>query len=180
MTDRFTTGQKTSDADEALDASGAPRLRSALWLPLFDALADPLEVARAAWSGEPVRHRGEHYTVDDIRFLPRPVQRPTIPIWTAGYAGKPRPLRRAVRYDGYFPAEIEHADQLAEVVAAITDLRRHSTGPYDIAVALPPGTDDADIGRYAKAGATRWLTDLPPETVSLDQVRGVLRDGPAR
>jgi hypothetical protein len=28
------------------------------------------------------------------------------------------------------------------------------------------------------AGATWWLAELPPETVTLDQVRGVLRDGP--
>jgi hypothetical protein len=41
---------------------------------------------------------------------------------------------------------------------------------------LPPGTDPAP---YAKAGATWWLTEFDPEAVSLDQVRGVLRDGPA-
>jgi hypothetical protein len=39
---------------------------------------------------------------------------------------------------------------------------------------LAAGTDPAP---YAKAGATWWLTDFEP-TVSLDQVRGVLRDGP--
>jgi hypothetical protein len=44
--------------------------------------------------------------------------------------------------------------------------------PYDIAVASHPAP-------YAKAGATWWLAEFPPETVSLDQVRGVLRDGPA-
>jgi hypothetical protein len=43
------------------------------------------------------------------------------------------------------------------------------------AICLPPSTDPAP---YAKAGATWWLAEFTPETVSLDQVRGVLRDGP--
>jgi alkanesulfonate monooxygenase SsuD/methylene tetrahydromethanopterin reductase-like flavin-dependent oxidoreductase (luciferase family) len=38
-------------------------------------LDESLEILVAAWSGEPVRHRGEHYTVDGMRFFPRPVQR---------------------------------------------------------------------------------------------------------
>jgi hypothetical protein len=31
---------------------------------------------------------------------------------------------------------------------------------------------------YAEAGATWWLPEFVPEQASLDQVRGVLRDGP--
>jgi hypothetical protein len=44
-------------------------------------LDEALEILTAAWSGEPVYHRGEHYTVDGMRFLPRPVQRPGVPVW---------------------------------------------------------------------------------------------------
>jgi hypothetical protein len=36
-------------------------------------LDESLDILTAAWSGEPVDHRGEHYTVDGVRFLPRPV-----------------------------------------------------------------------------------------------------------
>jgi hypothetical protein len=32
---------------------------------------------------------------------------------------------------------------------------------------------------YAEAGATWWLPEFDPAAVSLEQVRGVLRDGPA-
>jgi hypothetical protein len=63
-----------------------------------------------------------------------------------------------------------------DLAAAIAGLREHVTAPYDIAIALPPGTDPAP---YAKAGATWCLTEFDPEAVSLDQVRGVLRSGPA-
>jgi hypothetical protein len=32
---------------------------------------------------------------------------------------------------------------------------------------------------YAAAGATWWMPDLAPDALSLDQVRGLLRDGAA-
>jgi alkanesulfonate monooxygenase SsuD/methylene tetrahydromethanopterin reductase-like flavin-dependent oxidoreductase (luciferase family) len=139
-------------------------------------LDESLEILVAAWSGEPVHHHGERYVVDGVRFLPRPVQRPGVPVWAAGFPGNLRPLRRAARYDGFFPVNLEHPDQVAEVVARIADLRGDTTAPYDVAVALPPG---ADIAPYVAAGATWWLTELDPEAVSVDRVRGVLRDGPA-
>jgi alkanesulfonate monooxygenase SsuD/methylene tetrahydromethanopterin reductase-like flavin-dependent oxidoreductase (luciferase family) len=122
-----------------------------------------------------VRHRGEHYTVDGMAFLPRPVQRPGIPVWTAGFPGKARPLRRAARHDGFFPVNIQHPDQLAEVVTTITELRADSTAPYDVAIALPAGTD---LAPYTRAGATWWMAEFPWDAVSVDAVRGVLREGP--
>ena len=50
------------------------------------------------------------------------------------------------------------------------------TQPYDIVAALPPGTDPAP---YAAVGATWWLVGFPWDALSADQVRGVIRDGPA-
>ena len=135
--------------------------------------------SRPTWSGEPVHHRGEHYTVDGMRFLPRPIQRPGVPVWVAGFHGKPKPLRRAARYQGFFPVNLEHPDQLADIVAQLTALRqdagRDAAEPYDVVAALPPGGDPAP---YAAAGATWWVVDFPGDAVSVDQVRGVIREGP--
>ena len=139
-------------------------------------LDEALQILTAAWSGRPVHHRGQHYTVDGIQFLPRPVQRPGVPVWVAGLPGNARPLRRAARYDGFFPVNLEHPDQAAGITATIAAVREDAAARYEIAVALPPGADPAP---YAKAGATWWLTEFEPQ-VSLDRVRGVLRDGPAR
>jgi alkanesulfonate monooxygenase SsuD/methylene tetrahydromethanopterin reductase-like flavin-dependent oxidoreductase (luciferase family) len=143
-------------------------------------LDESLEILTAAWSGEPVHHRGEHYTVDGMRFLPRPVQRPGVPVWVAGFYGKLRPLRRAARYQGFIPVNLEHPDQLAEIVAELTALRRQGSKaaaePYDVVAALPPGSEPAP---YGAAGATWWLVEFPWDGVSVDQVRGVVRDGPA-
>src|SRR5919112_445500 len=143
-------------------------------------LDEALGILEAAWSGEPVRHRGEHYTVDAMRFLPRPVQRPGVPVWVAGFPGKPKPMRRAARYDGFFPVNLESADQLAEIVARVGALReeagRAPDDPYEVIAALEPGTDP---GPYREAGATWWLAAPDWEGISVDGVRGVIREGPA-
>jgi alkanesulfonate monooxygenase SsuD/methylene tetrahydromethanopterin reductase-like flavin-dependent oxidoreductase (luciferase family) len=143
-------------------------------------LDESLEILTAAWTGEPVHHRGEHYTVDGMRFLPTPIQRPGVPVWVGGYPGKAGPLRRAARYDGFFPVDLEGPNQLAEIVPELARLRREIgtdlVEPYDIVATLPPGTDPAP---YASAGATWWMVELPWDGVSVNQVRSVIRDGPA-
>ena len=143
-------------------------------------LDESLDILTAAWSGEPVHHRGEHYTVDGMRFLPRPVQRPGVPVWAAGLFGKPRPLRRAARYQGFMPVNLDHPGQLAQIAAGLTALRRAAgtagTQPYDIVAALPPDTDPAP---YAAVGATWWLVEFPAQTATVDPVRAVIADGPA-
>ncbi|MET9311044.1 LLM class flavin-dependent oxidoreductase [Kribbella sp. NPDC003505] len=143
-------------------------------------LDESLQVLSAAWSGEVVNHHGPHYTVEGMRFLPRPLQRPGIPVWVAGFPGNAAPMRRAARHDGFFPVNFEHPDELAEAVSVIDTLRsaagRDLSNPYDVAVGLPAGVD---LDPFAAAGATWWMTEFDPAAVSLDEVRGVLRDGPA-
>jgi alkanesulfonate monooxygenase SsuD/methylene tetrahydromethanopterin reductase-like flavin-dependent oxidoreductase (luciferase family) len=142
-------------------------------------LDESLQILAAAWSGKPVHHRGEHYAVDGMRFLPRPVQRPGIPVWVGGFYGRPAPLRRAARYQGFVAVNLEHPDQLAEIAAELTALR-HAAGtagtqPYDIIAALEPGCDPAP---YAAAGATWCLVGVAADTARADLVRTIIRDGP--
>jgi alkanesulfonate monooxygenase SsuD/methylene tetrahydromethanopterin reductase-like flavin-dependent oxidoreductase (luciferase family) len=137
-------------------------------------LDESLEILLAAWSGEPVNHRGRHYLVDNVQFLPRPAQRPRIPVWAAAFPGNVKPLRRAARCDGFFPVNLGHVDEFAQAVAAVRDLRGDNEEPFDIAVELRPGTD---VNPYVEAGATWWMTELEPG-ISLDEVRGVIREGP--
>ncbi|MBX6354826.1 MAG: LLM class flavin-dependent oxidoreductase [Micromonosporaceae bacterium] len=143
-------------------------------------LDEALEILTAAWSGEPVHHHGEHYTVDGIRFLPRPVQRPRVPVWVAGLPGRLRPMQRAVRYDGFVLVNLQSADQLAGIVDRLGELRRQAghdgTAQYDVVAALELGVDPAP---YLEAGATWWLLEFGWKEMSLDLVRGVIRDGPA-
>ncbi len=140
-------------------------------------LDEGLAVLRTAWTGATVHHLGQHYTVDGVRFLPRPAQ-PTVPVWVAGFPGKLRPRRRAAGQDGFFPVNLTDPDQLAEEVAAVTALRGElgdPAAPYDVVAAIPPGSDPAS---WAAAGATWCVTDHEAEGNTLDSVRAVVREGP--
>ncbi|MDX6282519.1 MAG: hypothetical protein QOH03_3590, partial [Kribbellaceae bacterium] len=137
---------------------------------------ESLDILRAAWSGEAVRHHGEHYTVDDVEFLPKPAQDDGVPIWIAGFPGNVRPRRRAARYNGFFPVNLTSSDELAEAVAGVQEFRTDPTAPYDVAVSLPVGTDPRP---YADAGATWLLTDIDPGARRTD-VEAVVAEGPFR
>jgi len=142
-------------------------------------LDEALDVVTAAWSGRPVEHRGEHYVVDGVSFLPRPMQTPRIPVWVAGTAGAARPMRRAARYDGFVPIELDGPDQLAEAAAKVAELRAaagtSTDRPYDVVVALPVDTDPTP---YAEAGATWWIPELEPTDLSVTEIRAMIRRGP--
>ena len=143
-------------------------------------LDESLEILTAAWSGEPGRQRGEHYTVDDVRFMPRPVQRGGVPVWVGGVVGKRLPMRRAARHQGYFPIRVEHPDELAHAVGELMAIRGESVPApaegYDVVAELLPG---ADPQPYAQAGATWGLVAFDWEGLSLARVRDVIRSGPA-
>ena len=51
-------------------------------------LDEGLEALNLLWSGEPVTFRGDHVRIEDVVFLPTPVQRPRVPIWIGG-VGRP-------------------------------------------------------------------------------------------
>jgi alkanesulfonate monooxygenase SsuD/methylene tetrahydromethanopterin reductase-like flavin-dependent oxidoreductase (luciferase family) len=137
-------------------------------------LDEALEVLEAAWTGDVVVHRGDHYVVDGLRFLPRPVQRPRIPIWVAVRGGNRRPLQRAARYEGVFPVEVHTPDQLAELVSGVAEHRGDLTG-YDVAIGGSPGTDPAP---FEAAGATWWLVDVDWQHPKLADVTALTKAGP--
>ena len=155
--------------DGALELSGTgeeldARRRGAM-------LDESLAVLAQAWTGETVHHRGVHYVLDGIAVRPQPVQRPRPPIWVALRRGNTAPLRRAARYEGMFPIEVDSPDQLAELVAAVRHLRGRDD-PYDVATHVDPGTDPA---RWQQAGATWAMATFSPYDVTVDRVRSVIR-----
>ena len=65
-------------------------------------LDEGLAIVTGLLSGEQFSFAGKHYTIKPTQFLPKPIQ-PRIPIWIAGTWPRPRPFRRAARYDGVVP-----------------------------------------------------------------------------
>ena len=78
----------------AFGESGDPRVRAAR-------LDESLHLLDAS-GGQPVTFHGEYLTAAGVTMLPRPVQRPRIPIWCGG-DGRTAAVRRAARWDGVMP-----------------------------------------------------------------------------
>jgi alkanesulfonate monooxygenase SsuD/methylene tetrahydromethanopterin reductase-like flavin-dependent oxidoreductase (luciferase family) len=138
-----------------------------------DLLDEGLAVLAGLWTGERFCYAGQHFTVEPVRFRPRPVQRPRIPVWVGGVLPGTRPVDRASRWDGMVP--IRYADgRLARVSAAdIGEVRarigasRGSADGVDLVVwaevAADPAAVPAIAGPYQEAGATWWLESARPD-----------------
>jgi alkanesulfonate monooxygenase SsuD/methylene tetrahydromethanopterin reductase-like flavin-dependent oxidoreductase (luciferase family) len=123
-----------------------------------DMLDEGLEILRAAWQGTPVRHAGTHYRVDDVTFLPVPVQ-PRVPIWGATERLSGRPVRRAAGLDGVFPIGLQPSD-LPVLLDNVAQHRPEGLDGYDVVIT---GTDDSvtnNSAAWRDAGATWWLHEL--------------------
>lgn len=151
-----------------------------------DRIDEGLDVLLGLWSGEPFVYSGQHYAVTETVFLPRPLQRPRVPIWIAGRWPARRPFRRAARFDGVFPtfqgvghAERPTPDQLATVVNYTHSHRDQEDLAFDVAVeAQSEGPDPDLVTAYADVGLTWWIEKLGWFRGSLDYVRQRIERGP--
>ena len=75
-------------------------------------LAEQLEVIHRSWTEEAFSFAGEHYQVDDLRALPKPVQQPH-PTLLVGGSGGPRSVALAARF----------ADEYNTLGAPVDELR---------------------------------------------------------
>jgi alkanesulfonate monooxygenase SsuD/methylene tetrahydromethanopterin reductase-like flavin-dependent oxidoreductase (luciferase family) len=135
-------------------------------------LDEGLDILAGLWTGERFSYTGEHYTVDPVRFTPRPVQRPRIPVWVGGVLPATRPVDRAARWDGMVPirfadgalARVSPGD-IAAVRARIT-AGRGTPDDFDLAVWAEVAADPAAVpeiaGPYQEAGATWWIESARP------------------
>jgi alkanesulfonate monooxygenase SsuD/methylene tetrahydromethanopterin reductase-like flavin-dependent oxidoreductase (luciferase family) len=159
VADEFGTFGETTDARE-----------------LAARLDEGLTALDLLWSGEPVTFHGDHVVVEDVAFLPTPVQRPRVPIWVGGVWPAKPPMRRAARWDGAAPilpwGDDENRPQpdaatVREIIAFLRSCRAEAQlglgldgEPFDV---LLSGTTPADpaaaadvVGPLAAEGATWW------------------------
>ncbi|MDQ2623564.1 MAG: LLM class flavin-dependent oxidoreductase [Actinomycetota bacterium] len=159
------------------------------------AMDESLEFLAKAWTGEVFAHDGEYFGISDVQFVPRPVQRPRIPVWPVGVWPAPRSMRRAARWDGVLLQRGAGSDgegtlRPDEVAAAVTWLRTERerlqgegfavSDAFDVVVEgeLPADRDEAGtiVRAYEEAGATwfveaYWRPELATPRFQLDRVR---------
>ncbi|MCI0397930.1 MAG: LLM class flavin-dependent oxidoreductase, partial [Chloroflexi bacterium] len=125
-------------------------------------LDEALEVMAGLWRGEPFRYDGRYYQVKEMTFLPRPVQRPRIPIWVGGGWPLKGPARRAARWDGACLYKHQVHTMTPEDIRALkafVEEQRGSLEGYDIAAGGSPRRPEweeerAYIRSLAEAGVT--------------------------
>jgi alkanesulfonate monooxygenase SsuD/methylene tetrahydromethanopterin reductase-like flavin-dependent oxidoreductase (luciferase family) len=169
----------TLDEFEGFGENGDPKLRS-------NKLDEGLAILTGLWTGKPFSYSGEHYTIDETVFMPKPVQSPRIPIWVACFWPNKKPLRRAARYDGVVPGVADWTKKLtpADVVQIVTYISKHRADqrPFDVMVGGQTPSEPSEAAEtvqpYVEAGATWWSEELTGWRGPLDETRRRIQAGP--
>ena len=120
-------------------------------------LDEGAELLCAFWSGEEVDFHGDHFVADHVTVLPRPLQWPRIPLWFAARGGSVKPVRRAARYDGLYPIEVDD-----EMLVDMLDVVRAERGSLDGFDVIVRPDDPAQYARFAEYGVTWAITGPQP------------------
>ncbi len=178
-------GSQAKEEFAAFGEDGDPRVRA-------DKLDEGLAILDGLWRGEPFSYHGRHYQVAETVFLPRPVQRPRMPVWAAGRWPNRRPFRRAARWDGVFPTHVDigHADtmtpaQLDEILRYTLSHRPDGLAPLDVVVeghtsGRDPTADRDLIAGLEAVGLTWWIEKLGWFHGPLSTARQRIEAGPSR
>lgn len=117
-----------------------------------------IALMRKLFSGAPVSHDGEFFSLDEVMMLPAPTR--PVPVWIGGRSD--RALRRAAELgDGWMATGGETVDQTVQLIDRLKRFRdgAGTTGrPFEI-IAIQPfaAVGDTDLRRLRDAGVTQMM-----------------------
>jgi F420-dependent oxidoreductase-like protein len=147
-------------------------------------LAEQLEIVHRQWSEEEFSFRGQHYTLEACRALPKPVQRPHPPLILGGSAG-PSSARLAARWaDEYntISASAQECQRRRRIVAEAWERaeRDPATLRFSLMTGCIVGSDRAEVlERARRVQERRRSTDDPsdlPQAVAGEWVTGTVEE----
>jgi alkanesulfonate monooxygenase SsuD/methylene tetrahydromethanopterin reductase-like flavin-dependent oxidoreductase (luciferase family) len=148
---------------------------------------EQLEILNGLWSGEEFSYTGEHYKIDKVKFLPRPVQRPRIKLWGAGTWPKKGPFRRAAKLDGVVPLTVDYTNPLTpdDYRKMIEYMKKHGLrGPYDVVEISFDATKNDEkkksILDFQDAGVNWWLELVSDWNGSYEKIKDIIMQGPTQ
>jgi alkanesulfonate monooxygenase SsuD/methylene tetrahydromethanopterin reductase-like flavin-dependent oxidoreductase (luciferase family) len=150
-------------------------------------LDEGLELVRRMWAGESVTHSGS-WRLQDASLAPGPVRGGRIPVWVGGRYGSRAPIRRAARFEGFFPinatwdlGDLLRPAQVAELRSALQAERGELDGFELVNAGVSAGAIDSErVAEFAQAGATWWLEIIEPRRGALDELRARVAAGPPK
>jgi alkanesulfonate monooxygenase SsuD/methylene tetrahydromethanopterin reductase-like flavin-dependent oxidoreductase (luciferase family) len=143
-----------------------------------------IEILEGLWSGKEFSYTGRHYRMEEVRFLPRPIQRPRIKMWGAGTWPKKGPFRRAARLDGVIPLSTDYRNPLTpdDYSNIIGYMKRQGLpSPYDIVkICFNNSTDNRTkaLQDFQDVGVNWWLELLSDWTGDYETIRNIIAKGP--
>ena len=148
-------------------------------------LDESLEILTGLWSGKPFGYEGEHYRLEEMTFLPPPVQSPRIPIWVVGAWPSEKSMRRAMRYDGLlaYTTRGEVTPEDIRAMKTYVEENRPEATSFDIVWEGETPGDDLDraaqvVRPFAEAGITWWMEAMWSPPNEPEDLRARIRLGP--
>src|SRR4051812_16858384 len=86
----------------------------------MDVLAEQLEIVHRSWKPGPFSFHGEHYEIEDLDALPKPVQQPHPPLLVGGSGGR-RSLALAARWADEYNMPFASPERCREVRDALAE-----------------------------------------------------------
>jgi probable F420-dependent oxidoreductase len=157
---RVTLGAGIGWLKEEFEVAGMP------WAQRGKRTDELIDVLKKLWTEPTIEHHGRFYNFGPVKFEPKPVQKPHIPIHIGG--DTPAAKGRAARLgDGWFGAKPMSPEKAKEVVAELGRLRREAgraDAPFEVTLANGLENTLDSARRYAEAGVdTLIVRPAPPE-----------------
>jgi len=132
----------------------------------FERMEEQLRIVTGLWAtppGERFSYDGRHYRLTDSPALPKPVQRPTVPIIVGG-RGPRRTPRLAARYADEFNLPFTSPEQSADLFAGARSARETAGGPpliLSVCLGIASGRTESEID--TRLALLHEPSRLPPE-----------------
>lgn len=146
-------------------------------------LDEALDVLGGFLAGNRVTHEGT-WRITGAQFRPPPAP---IPVWIAGRYPAGPPLRRAARFDGFFPIaarwDLDSPLSTADLAGCVARVKNRTVmKEFDFihcGVSTPDRDGEALVSSYSAAGATWWLEIIEPRRAPLSALGERIDAGPA-
>jgi F420-dependent oxidoreductase-like protein len=130
----------------------------------MDVMAEQLEIIARSFEDEPFSFDGQHYKIENLNALPKPVQRPRLPIVIGGSAG-PRSLKLAARwadeYNTVFATPGLVAERREKFARAWDEEGRDPAAlVFSLMTVALVGSDESDVRARAERLATLRGVDV--------------------
>jgi F420-dependent oxidoreductase-like protein len=124
----------------------------------MDVLAEQLEIVHRSWKPGPFSVRGEHYEIEDLDALPKPIQQPHPPLLLGGSGGR-RSIALAARWADEYNMPFASPARCREVQEALAEAcAQEGRDPLPLSVMIRlDSSAEQKLGEYESAGVERVM-----------------------